>query len=183
MMFVECYCGGLCRRMVGLFWMQISTMAEAVMARWCWKSIQHCKAFWISIVNVVKLDRTNIFSESGTSMIFSMLGPRIWFCSSAVSMSLFICGQMMSTFSRFGRACCTHWCASRSSFYSLLVSSTICSSIVCLSAASVVFLPSKAWMPCRVYFVCWYTYPEWVGQYRKTSSVTTNSSMWYCSTL
>ena len=75
MMFVECYCGGLCRRMVGIFWTHISTMAGVVMARWCWKYVQLCKAFWMSIINVVKRDRTNSFWRVGLPRSSPCWGP------------------------------------------------------------------------------------------------------------
>ena len=150
-----CSCCGLCRRIVGLLWTQTSTIAGAVMARWCWKSVQLCNAFWISIVKVVIFERIDIFLDMGISAIFSMLGPNSWFCSSVALMSRFICGQMMSTFSKLGRAYWTHWCASHSSFCSLLVSITICSSMVCHSSASVDFWLSKASMPYLACLVCW----------------------------
>ena len=126
-----------------------------VTTRWCWKYVQLCKMFWMSMVSVVKPDKIDIFFEMETSAILSMSGPMNWSFSSTVLISRFICGQMMSTFSKLGRACCTHWCASLSSFYSLVVSSTICSSIVVLSASSVVFLVSSSWIPYRVCQVCW----------------------------
>ena len=55
-------------------------------------------------VKVVRLERIDIFSDMVISAMFSMLGPNNWFCSSAALMSCFICGQMMSTFSKLGRA-------------------------------------------------------------------------------
>ena len=149
------YCGGLWSLMVGLFCKQTLAIAKAVTARWCWKSVQLCNIFWMSMVSVVRLDKIDIFSEMETSAILSMSRPINWSFSSAVSTSHFICGKMMSTFSKLGIAWCTHWHASLSSFCSLAISRTICSSIVVWSASSVVFLLSSAWIPCRVYRVCW----------------------------
>ena len=146
---------GLWSLMVGLFYTQTLTIIGAVTARWCWKSIQLYNIFWISMVSVVRLDKIDIFSEMEILAILSMSGPINWSFSSTVSTSHFICGQMMSTFSKLGIAWCTHWCASLSSFYSLAISSTICSSIVVLSASSVVFLFSSAWISCRVCRVYW----------------------------
>ena len=150
---------GLWILMVGLFCTWTSTIARAITARWCWKSIQLCNIFWMLMVSVVRLDKIDIFSEMETSAILSMSGPINWSFSSAVLTSRFICGQMMLTFSKLGIAWYTHWCASLSSFYSLDVSSTFCSSIVVMSASLVVFLFSSAWIPCWVCQFCWYTCP------------------------
>ena len=141
--------------MVGLFCTKILMIASAVTANWCWNSVQLCSTFWISMVNVVRLDKIDIFSEMEISSILPMSGPIKWSFSSVVSISHFICEQMMSNFSKLGIAWCTHWWASRSSFYSLVVSNTIWSSIVLLSAVSVVFLFSSAWISYWVCLVCW----------------------------
>ena len=106
--------------MVSLFCTQTSTIASTITASWCWKSVQLCNIFCMSMVSVVRLDNIDIFSWMEIWAILSMSGPENWSFSSAVSSSRFICGQMMSTFSMFGMACCTHWCASRLSFYNWL---------------------------------------------------------------
>ena len=150
---------GLWSLMVGIFCTQTSTIALAVTASWCWKSVQLCKIFCMSMVSVVRLDKIDIFSGMETSAIFSMLGPISWSFASAVSSSLFICGQMVSNFSKLGSACYTHWCACLSSLCSLDVSTRIWSCIVFLSASLVLFLFSNAWNYSRVCRVCWNTCP------------------------
>ena len=146
---------GLWSLIVDLFCTQTSTIAGAVTTRWCWKSIQLCNILWMSMVSVVRLDKIDIFSEMEISAILSMLGPINWSFSSAVSKSHLICGQMMSNFSRFGIACCTHWCACHSCFCNLVVSSTIWFSIVLLSSTSVLFLFLSDWIFCQVCQTCW----------------------------
>ena len=145
--------------MVGLFCTQTSTIASAVATSWCWNFVQICSIFWMLMVNVVRLDSIDIFSWMERSAILSMSRPINWSFSSAVSRSIFICGQMVSNLSKLGIAYCTHWCTCHSSFCSLAVSSTIWSSIVLLNASSVLFLFSSALIYCRFCQLCWNTFP------------------------
>ena len=146
---------GLWSLMVGLFCMQTSTIASAVTASWCWKFVQFWNIFYMLMVSIVRLDNIDIFSWMERSALLSMLGPINWSFSSTISNSHFICGQMMSNFSRFGIASCTHWCACRLCFYNLAVSSTIWFSIVLLSSSSMLFLFSSTWISCQVCQTFW----------------------------
>ena len=113
--FIVCF-HGLCSRMVGHFCMHTSTFASAVTTSWCWNSVQLCSTFWMSIVNVVMLDRVDIFSWMERYAMLSMSGPMNWYFSSSASSSLLIFGKIVSSLSRLSSACCTHWCAYLFSF-------------------------------------------------------------------
>ena len=79
---------------VGIFCTQTLTISSAVTASWCWNSIQLCSTFWMSMVNVVRLDSVDIFSKC------NILFYQLFFVSYALCRCLWLCvstGRVLTT--------------------------------------------------------------------------------------